>query len=109
MKADLNLPGHYEGGSQARLRTTNEVFVNEKAKTERQKERCYVNTVLDATGWKGRGVPCQNWVLRSVEQLLLGNTSLSFQYSYWNCPEGLAHAFAKSNYFSYSYPLKTIL
>jgi len=50
MRADLNLPGPYEGGSQASLRTTNEVFVNEKAKTERQKERCSVNTVLDATG-----------------------------------------------------------
>lgn len=50
MRADLNLPGHYGGGSQARLRTTNEVFVNEKAKTGRLKERCSVNTVLDAIG-----------------------------------------------------------
>lgn len=38
MRVGLNLPGHYGGGSQARLRTTNEVFVNEKAKMGRLKE-----------------------------------------------------------------------
>lgn len=63
------------GSNQDRLRTTNEVFLNERAKTGNQKqkgrERCSVNIAGVATGSMGREVPCLNWVLESVEQLLL--------------------------------------